>query len=111
MVSLRTELLLLNLISWPTGNGEAQFVEVEGCTSEPCQFKKGSKVNVKAQIRANQDSNKGSLSVTVEIGGLEVEYPGIETDICKHVQCPIKKGQLYDITYVVETYDYLPSVS
>ena len=93
------------------GNGEAQYVDVEGCTSEPCMFKKGSKVNVKAALRANQDTPKGTLSVTVNIGDLEIEYPGIDTNICAHVQCPIKKGQLYVINYVVETYDYLRSVS
>lgn len=57
------------------------------------------------------DSKGGSLKVTVELGGVEVEYPGIEPDICKIVSCPIKKGEKYQIVYKLTAEDYFPDMT
>lgn len=93
------------------GNGEIESVDVNPCDAEPCLFKKNTIVHVEAAGHATKDVAAGSLKVTVLLGDVEVEYPGIESDICKLVSCPIKKGDHYTVKLDIEVADYFPSVS
>ncbi|KAI1278367.1 Mite group 2 allergen Eur m 2 [Halotydeus destructor] len=93
------------------GNGEIQWVDVEPCTEEPCQFDKGITVSVKAAFIANQNTKAGDVSVTINIEDMEIEYPGVETDLCKIMTCPLVKGQTYVADYKIVTADYLPEIT
>lgn len=93
------------------GNGEVHSVDIEPCDKEPCLFKKGTTVTVIAEGTASKGAEGGEVLVTVDLGGVEVPYPGIEPDICKYVQCPVKQGNDYRIVYKLLVEDYFPEVS
>lgn len=93
------------------GNKEVKSVDVNPCEVEPCMFKKNSIVHVEAAGTATKAAAGGTLKVTVLLGDVEVEYPGIEPDICKLVTCPIKKGDNFTVKLDIEVADYFPAVS
>ena len=93
------------------GQKEIQSVDVDPCDVEPCFFKKNSIVHVLSKVVSSKDISAGTLKVTVLLGDVEVEYPGIEPDICKLVTCPIKKGDKFDVHIDIEVADYFPAVS
>lgn len=93
------------------GAGEIQSVDVDPCDKEPCMFKKNSIVHVVSDVIAKKNVAGGELKVTVLLGDVEVEYPGIESDICKLVSCPIKEGDKLNVALDIEVADYFPAVS
>lgn len=67
-----------------------------------------------AEGTARHDSSGGQMKITAELGGIEVEIPpsaGIDPDICKTVECPIKSGKKYQVKYQITIEDYWPTVS
>ncbi|KAI1278368.1 Mite group 2 allergen Gly d 2.02 [Halotydeus destructor] len=92
------------------GKGEVKWVDVSPCDNEPCMFKKGTNVTMIASIIANQDTETASLEVTVDILGIPVDYPGIDSNLCDKVSCPIVTGKQYEATYVIFADDYFPSL-
>jgi hypothetical protein len=93
------------------GTNVITSVDVEPCASEPCQFEKGSKAVMTAQGVFEKDAASGTLTVTVELGGVEVPYPGIDSNVCNKISCPVKKGQPFEIQYEIDVADYFPEVS
>lgn len=93
------------------GQKEVQWVDVDPCSKEPCTFKKNSIVHVSSQVKSNKAFAGGTLKATVLVGDVEVEYPGIEPDVCKLVSCPIKSGDTFNVKMDVEVADYFPTVS
>ena len=93
------------------GSGEIQWVDVDPCDKEPCMFKKNTIVHVSAEVLAKKDVSSATLKATVLLGDVEVEYPGIEPDVCKIVKCPIKSGDRFTVNMDVEVADYFPAVS
>ncbi|RWS12682.1 hypothetical protein B4U79_17994 [Dinothrombium tinctorium] len=57
------------------------------------------------------DSNTAKISVTVNVGGIPIEYPGIDPNGCHYVKCPIKKGVGYTVSTLIPVYAYLPSIT
>lgn len=93
------------------GQKEVLWVDVDPCKKEPCMFKKNSVVHVTSKVTSRKAVASGTLKATVLLGDVEVEYPGIEPDICKLVSCPIKAGDTLVVNMDVEVADYFPSVS
>lgn len=93
------------------GQKEVQWVDVEPCSKEPCTFKKNTIVHVSSQVNSRTSVAGGTLKATVLLGDVEVEYPGIEPDICKLVSCPIKSGDSFNVKMDIEVADYFPAVS
>lgn len=93
------------------GQNEVKSVDVDPCDAEPCHFKKKSIVHVSSDVVSSKDVASGTLKVTVLLGDVEVEYPGIEPDICKLTSCPIKKGDPFTVKMDVEVASYFPAVS
>lgn len=58
----------------------------------------------------DQNSNKGDVKVTVELGGLDVEYPGIDPNLCNFVKCPLESGKTYETKVDVVTSTVFPSM-
>lgn len=92
------------------GGSRVLSIDVTPCETEPCMWKKREVAHMSAVVISSVDSNGGILQVTVDLDGLEVEYPGIEPDICKKVQCPIRKGRIYNMTYDVYIEEFFPEV-
>lgn len=92
------------------GRGEVTSVDVVPCEEEPCMWKKNAMARMTATVMNSVDAVGGALTVTVDLAGIVVEYPGIEADICKKVACPIRKGQEYSISYDILVEDYFPEV-
>lgn len=93
------------------GGSRVLSIDVNPCETEPCMWKKREVAHMTAVVISSVDSKGGNLTVTVDLDGLEVEYPGIEPDICKKVQCPIRKGRIYNMTYDVYIEEFFPEVS
>ncbi|RWS23248.1 group 2 allergen Ale o 2-like protein, partial [Leptotrombidium deliense] len=93
------------------GNGEVKSVDVVPCSSDPCEFTKGEKVQMTAVIIANQNSNHANISVTVEVEGIPIKFPGIDPDGCKSVKCPLVEGQKYTFKTEIDVQSWMPAVS
>lgn len=89
---------------------DIEYVDVEPCTEEPCIFKKGTTAKMTAKLKSKADIADASIEVTVEMDEIEVPYPGIETDVCKKVPCPIKIGQEMPLEYEIEVEDFFPEM-
>lgn len=90
--------------------GTVQTVDVEPCKKEPCEFKKGQQVTIQASIVPKEKFENGKLNVVIDMEGIEVEYPGIETDLCKKIPCPIEKGKEVKATYKITAEDFFPDM-
>ena len=90
-----------------TGHNEVLKVEVNDCDGEVCVLHKSKPLNMKSTFVSNQDTAKLELKVTANIGGLELPVPGIDSDGCKVVKCPLKKGETYTTSYS----QMLPSIT
>ena len=90
--------------------GIIQYVDVNPCNEEPCKFKKGQKVTVEMSIVPKETFENGVLSVVVDMEGVEVEYPDIETDLCKKFGCPLAKGVETKATYELIAKDFFPDM-
>jgi hypothetical protein len=93
------------------GSGEVKSVDVVPCDADPCMFKRGETVNITAKEVPTKDAEKGELKVTVLVGGVEVDYPGVDPDMCKYVKCPMKKGQEYTASIRLKVEDYFPELT
>ena len=91
-------------------SAEVKEIDVDPCPSEPCKFKKNSIVTAVTKGKFGKDAEGGSLKATVDLGGIEVEYPGIESDVCKIVECPMRKGNDFELKINIHVEDYFPSV-
>lgn len=90
--------------------GVVQQVDVEPCDNEPCQFKKGQTVTMKATVKAKERVEAATLSVTIAMEGIEVDYPDIEPDVCKKVTCPVEAGQTVTAEYQITAQDFFPDM-
>jgi len=83
------------------GHSEVKDVDVSSCSSSPCTVQKGKEVTITAVFVANQDTNTAKIEVDAKLGELEIQVPEIETNACKFMTCPIKKGETKTIKYVL----------
>lgn len=88
-----------------------QTVDVEPCTAEPCVFKKGEKVKLRATVKAKERVEAATLKVNIEMEGIEVEYPDIEPDVCKKVKCPVEAGSVVTAEYDIVAQDFFPDMT
>uniref|UniRef100_G3MQ32 MD-2-related lipid-recognition domain-containing protein n=1 Tax=Amblyomma maculatum TaxID=34609 RepID=G3MQ32_AMBMU len=90
---------------------EIVSAEIEPCDSDPCVFKRGSKVNIHFTLVADQDSDTVLLEGKIDMWGVLIPIMGLEKDMCKGVvQCPVKKGETYTGTLVVSVPSFAPSM-
>ncbi|XP_077532185.1 mite group 2 allergen-like Ixo r 2 [Haemaphysalis longicornis] len=79
-----------------------KLAEIEPCSSDPCEFKRGSETKIHFSIIADQDSKKATLNAKVWALMFWMKVPGLKSDLCSYmVKCPIKKGQEYNGTLVM----------
>ena len=80
---------------------------MDGCSLDGCVIHKSKPVHVQSNFTANQDTSKIDVKVTATLNGLEIPIPGIDTDGCKVLKCPLKKGTKYFLDYTF----HIPSIA
>ena len=85
-------------------------VEISGCSGDTCTIHKGKPLHFVAEFTANQDSKKAEIKISGMVNGLEIPIPGVETNGCNHVKCPLVKGQKYTLIYDLTVPTILPSI-
>ena len=91
-------------------HGEVKAIDVIPCDTEPCMFKKNTTVTLKVSGTPSRDAESGQIKLFVDLNGVPVEFPGIEPDICKHVECPVKSGKSYTVPLILKIEDYFPAI-
>nr|CAD32314.1 Lep D 2 precursor [Lepidoglyphus destructor] len=81
------------------GHGEVTELDISGCSGDTCVIHRGQKMTLDAKFAANQDTNKVTIKVLAKVAGTTIQVPGLETDGCKVLKCPIKKGEALDFNY------------
>ena len=61
--------------------------------------------------KIDQDSKKAEIELNAKVGELEIQVPGVETDACKFMSCPIKKGDTKTLKYTLTIPSIAPTVS
>lgn len=59
---------------------------------------------------ANQDTSKATFKFTADLGGLTIPVPGIDSDACHHLKCPLVKGQKYAYTFTLQVPKIAPTI-
>lgn len=81
-------------------NHEIKKVMVDGCHgSDPCIIHRGKPFTLEALFDANQNTKTAKIEIKASLDGLEIDVPGIDTNACHFVKCPLVKGQQYDAKY------------
>ncbi|XP_071529392.1 mite group 2 allergen Pso o 2-like [Panulirus ornatus] len=91
--------------------GSGVALTVEGCQTSPCQLHLGQSANVSIQFTASQASRSLTVHVTADIYGVEVPWPGLDTDACHHTTCPYADGDHVDWAMTVEVSKHYPLIS
>lgn len=91
-------------------NGVVQSVDVVPCNEEPCTFTKGEQVKMTAAFVPKEKVQSATLNVVIDMEGIEVEYPDIETDLCKKVNCPLEAGKQVEASYDITAEDFFPDM-
>lgn len=87
------------------------YVDVEPCAEEPCIFQKGTVATMTAALKGNKRNvDAASIEVTVDMDDIEVPYPGVETDVCKKLDCPLVMGKTYELKYELPVEDFFPEM-
>ncbi|XP_015788086.1 NPC intracellular cholesterol transporter 2 [Tetranychus urticae] len=70
--------------------GVIKFVNVEPCDSDPCTFTSGQEVHLNGVLVSPAASNSPQLKVTVKVAGIYFNYPGVSSDACDYLSCPLE---------------------
>ncbi|XP_031558579.1 NPC intracellular cholesterol transporter 2-like [Actinia tenebrosa] len=94
------------------GKGEITQLEVIPCPKQPCELKKGTKVQVKVTFVPHEDLTSAVSVVHGEIGGFPVPFPLPNPDCCKDsgLKCPLKAGQKYVYSSALEIKSAYPAI-
>lgn len=85
-------------------------LDVSNCSGDVCTIHKGVKTSLDVKLTANQDTSKVQLKLVASLNGLEIEVPNYDKDACKHLSCPVKKGQTVDFKYDIVVPTLVPNV-
>uniref|UniRef100_Q9NFQ4 Mite group 2 allergen Gly d 2.02 n=1 Tax=Glycyphagus domesticus TaxID=105145 RepID=ALL22_GLYDO len=92
------------------GKGEVTELDITDCSGDFCVIHRGKPLTLEAKFAANQDTTKATIKVLAKVAGTPIQVPGLETDGCKFVKCPIKKGDPIDFKYTTTVPAILPKV-
>ncbi|KAK3732027.1 hypothetical protein QZH41_019121, partial [Actinostola sp. cb2023] len=72
-------------------------LEITPCPEQPCQLKRGTKVNVKATFIPHENVTDGESSVHGKVMGFWVPFPLPNPQACKDsgIKCPMVAGETY----------------
>ncbi|KAF1740500.1 hypothetical protein MXB_2757, partial [Myxobolus squamalis] len=89
---------------------------LSGCDSEVCRYYPGENISLRLSFVPSVNSSSLSASIKTEVDGVQVKFPGLESDGCKspEVHCPLTGGSIvtYQVSYTVpESSDEITSVA
>ena len=65
-------------------------------------------MSVAVEFEAIDDADSIEHKMIVDFVSIDIEYPGVDEDICSKLDCPLVHGQRYTYTFDVEVKEYLP---
>ncbi|XP_068232409.1 mite group 2 allergen Gly d 2.02-like [Palaemon carinicauda] len=76
-------------------------LDVADCPTPPCVLQRGHSYLINFKFTSSVDTDTLTIGASANLGGLEVPWPGIDTDACKGLEgtdspCPIKAGDFVD---------------
>jgi hypothetical protein len=74
-------------------------------------FKKGETATLNVTGVPSRSTDRGQLKLYVMLQDTPVEFPGIEPDICKYMQCPVIAGKEYHVSLKMKIEDYFPTIT
>uniref|UniRef100_Q9U5P7 Mite group 2 allergen Gly d 2.01 n=1 Tax=Glycyphagus domesticus TaxID=105145 RepID=ALL21_GLYDO len=94
------------------GHNEIKELSVSNCTGNYCVIHRGKPLTLDAKFDANQDTASVGLVLTAIIDGdIAIDIPGLETNACKLMKCPIRKGEHQELIYNIgEIPDATPEI-
>ncbi|XP_015788091.1 mite group 2 allergen Lep d 2 [Tetranychus urticae] len=91
--------------------GKINWVTVDPCDAEPCTFQPGELVTVEGELVSETGSAGPTLIVEVKVVGVWVTYPGLDSDACKYLTCPLKANVVTPFKISLTTLAWLPPMS
>lgn len=96
-------------------SGTLTRLELSSCTEDslPCILKKGTAPSLKLSFKPVADTSSLSISVTARIAGLDLPFPGFDTDACDPkygITCPLSKGVEYTYSNGFKIYELYPNI-
>ncbi|XP_029043830.1 NPC intracellular cholesterol transporter 2 homolog a-like [Osmia bicornis bicornis] len=89
-------------------------VSITGCTSLPCNFKRGTDVEARVTFKAAQNSKTLKPDVDVELGKIHQKYPLPQQNACRDLdksECPLNKGDTVTYKLKMPIEKFYPKVS
>ncbi|XP_037775038.1 NPC intracellular cholesterol transporter 2-like [Penaeus monodon] len=96
--------------------GSDVVLSVENCELPPCLLERGSTYSVNIQFTSSQTSDALTIDASANLAGVNVPWPGIDTDGCKQLEggsnpCPYSAASRVDWTMPVAVLNEYPAVS
>lgn len=92
------------------GHSEVKHLELSGCSGSHCVIHKGKDFMMTADLVSNQDTKKVHVKIVADVGGLKLPIPGVDEDGCKHIKCPLTKGEEAKFTYSMNIPKLIPNI-
>ncbi|XP_071529393.1 NPC intracellular cholesterol transporter 2-like [Panulirus ornatus] len=86
-------------------------VNVEGCDVPPCILERGQTIDVNIKFTASRSSQTLTVDAGANIGGIQVPWPGVDTNGCLYTACPFAAGSRVDWTMPVDILREYPAIS
>lgn len=88
-------------------------LQLSGCTSNSaaCVIFKGESVHLAGDYIANQNASSVEIQIRAKLAGsgIEMVVPGVESDGCNHLTCPLVSGRTYHFGYDLVLPRFLPT--
>ncbi|XP_042857777.1 NPC intracellular cholesterol transporter 2-like [Penaeus japonicus] len=96
--------------------GSDVVLNVEDCDVPPCLLERGSTYSVNIQFTSSMSSDALTIDASASLAGINVPWPGIDTDACKQLEgganpCPFSAGSRVDWTMPVAILSEYPALS
>ncbi|XP_064485340.1 mite group 2 allergen-like Ixo r 2 [Ornithodoros turicata] len=80
------------------GVSKAEFVyiDIDPCYSDPCVIKRGRRTRFSISVIPRVNSETIVLDGRFKFLGLNLWIPGLETDLCRFISCPVVAGRTYE---------------
>lgn len=92
------------------GQGQIKLVDLSDCEGDYCIIHKGKDLKLHAELVPQEDAEHVKIVLKAMMNGIEIPVPGIDTDGCKHMKCPLKKGERVSFDYSMNIPKILPDI-
>ncbi|XP_064454821.1 mite group 2 allergen-like Ixo r 2 [Ornithodoros turicata] len=95
------------------GGGKILSAVVTPCNSDPCVVPVGTNLRIDFKVESNQNSSTVRFDPRVDVLGMQMPIPGINTDACSSgaVSCPVRAGEIIAGSIRAPVLSFLPSMT